>query len=366
MNYKLNKTLYGVDTNGRTKVWQIYVEEGAEGFLIRHGKYGGKMTEKFTKTSGKNIGKANETTPHEQAILEAHSRVAKQMDKGYNEQLEFAGQQENPMLAHDYRKQGHRIDYQHELGVFVQPKLDGVRCLISFTDGNITFKSRGGKFYNVPEHLKRELEPIFEKNQNLVLDGELYIHGMYLQDIISCVKKPNKDTKNLELHIFDIASLDSIGWWQRRSNLNIIFGVFDDMKYIKQVPDYPVANFETVKAYHDTFVSEGYEGVMIRQGFGEYQYNHRSPWLQKYKEFLDEEFEIVDVKEDKDGLGVPVCKLPDGNTFDPTYKASHSDRKRLLEEKDKVIGKMATIKFQAYTKDNVPQFPVTVSIRDYE
>lgn len=366
MKYLVDKTLYGVDTKGGAKVWQISVEEGADGFLIRHGKYGGKLQEKFTNTVGKNIGKANETTNTQQAVLEAESRIRKQIDKGYNEQLEFAGQQENPMLAHDYRKQGHRIDYTHEFGVFVQPKLDGVRCLISLVGDDITFKSRGGKEYKVPDHLKEELTPIFTKHESLVLDGELYIHGMFLQDIISCVKKENNNTSKLELHIFDIASLDNQGWCKRREHLNTLFASFPDMKVVKQVKDYSVADFETVKAYHDTFVADGYEGVMVRQGFGEYQYNHRSPWLQKYKEFLDEEFEIVDVKKDNDGLGVPVCKLADGRTFDPTYKASHQDRKKLLQDKDKVIGKMATVKFQAYTKDNVPQFPVTLSIRDYE
>lgn len=366
MDFKVSKTLYGVDTKGGTKVWQILVEEGAEGFLIRHGKYGGKITEKFTKTSGKNIGRANETTPHEQAILEATSRITKQIDKGYNEQLEFAGQQENPMLAHDYRKQGHRINYQHELGVFVQPKLDGVRCLISLVDDKITFKSRGGKFYNVPNHLKEELTPIFEKYKSLVLDGELYIHGMYLQDIISCVKKTNKNTPDLELHIFDIASMDSTGWCSRREHLNFLFTTFQDMKYVKQVRDYSVADFETVKAYHDTFVAEGYEGVMVRQGFGEYQYNHRSPWLQKYKEFLDEEFDIVSIEEDVDGGGVPVCVTHDGKTFKATYKASHDDRKKILQEAKMVIGKKGTVKFQSLTKDGIPQFPILVSVRDYD
>lgn len=365
MNQVFNKTLYGLDTKGDVKVWQISVDEGAEGFLIRHGKYGGKMTEKFTKTTGKNIGRANETTPHTQAVFEAGSRVAKQVDKGYNENLADAGQNKNPMLAHDYRKQGHRIKFGCKEGVYVQPKLDGVRCLAFLEGDDIILRSRGGKNYPVHNHIKEELMTIFKVYPKLILDGELYVHGRYLQEIVSAVKKKNELTPELEFHIFDIYH-ESDTWEKRRDTLETLFIQFDKLNKIVQVLDYPVENENEMKKYHDEFTAKGYEGVMIRNGFGVYSLNYRSPDLQKYKEFLDEEFKVVDVKEDNEGFGVPVCITSEGKTFDPTYKATHEERARLLREKHLVIGKMATVKFQAYTKDNVPQFPVTVSIRDYE
>lgn len=362
----LEETLYGVDTKGGSKVWQVSVEEGAEGFLIRHGKYGGKITEKFTKTEPKNVGKVNATDATEQALVEARARIRKQLDKGYTKSLAETTQVKNPMLAHDYRKNGHRIDYHHPYKVFAQPKLDGVRCLVFLENGVITFRSRGGKNYPVPLHMVRTLERIFSRTPELVIDGELYIHGMPLQDIVSCVKKHNINTQDLQLCVFDIASSDK-PYVQRRFDVrSLLRRIVVDGNIFIEVPTYEIASEGQMKTYHNIFTSEGYEGVMIRTGKGLYTYNYRSSDLQKYKEFLDEEFEIVDVEADNEGLGIPVCKTCEGGIFKATFKATREEKLKLLLDKAEIVGKMATIKFQARTKDNIPQFPICLAIRDYE
>lgn len=365
MEIILERVLYGRDTKGGIKVWEVTVEKDGKGYLVKYGKLGGKMIENFTNTYPKNIGKSNETTTTKQAIIEATAKAQKQIDKGYVPFLERLTENKNPMLAHDYRKQGHRIDYTHPCGVYIQPKLDGVRCIATFEEGVVKFLSRGGKEYKVPSHIEIELKEMFISNPKLILDGELYIHGDSLQDIVSCVKKHNENTINLEYRIFDIASEEGT-WQHRRSILESLHNTFETLKFVGFVEDVEVKSFEDVKRFHDKYVQEGYEGIMIRQGCGTYTYNYRSPYLQKYKEFDDAEFKIVDVKPDKNGMGVPCCILDNGVIFYPTLKGTHKARKDLLDNKEDYIGKLATVSYQGLTEDGIPLFPRTVAIRDYE
>ena len=85
----------------------------------------GKKQSKTTKTKSKNIGKSNETSPEEQAILEAKAKWVKQIEReDYNEVPENSGKQLRPMLALDYRKVPHRVNWENACS---QPKLDGLR-----------------------------------------------------------------------------------------------------------------------------------------------------------------------------------------------------------------------------------------------
>ena len=118
------KTLYGLNKNGGYKIWKIWTDGSV--LCIEHGSDGGKQQRKTETIEGKNIGRSNETTPEQQAELEAMSRYRKQIDKGYRENKDDLTELPLlPMLASDYLKQGHRIKYP----CYGSPKLDGVRCL---------------------------------------------------------------------------------------------------------------------------------------------------------------------------------------------------------------------------------------------
>ena len=56
--------------------------------------------------------------------------------------------------------------------VSMQPKLDGVRCLIQYDDGKVTAYSRTGKVWKNIEHITLVLYRFIEKYQNVILDGE--------------------------------------------------------------------------------------------------------------------------------------------------------------------------------------------------
>jgi DNA ligase-1 len=136
-------TLYATAATGKSKVWNIETRwlDAKKGHALihtEHGYEGGKMTVAQTEvTAGKNIGRSNETTPIQQANMEAESKWKKKQDQGYAEAGATAPAAKEevllPMLAVDYNKRGKSVVFP----CFVQAKLDGVRCTY-----------QGGKLYS--------------------------------------------------------------------------------------------------------------------------------------------------------------------------------------------------------------------------
>jgi hypothetical protein len=88
-------SLWDIALTGKCKVWRIEVHETAEGHGLIRVEYGyedGKKTvnEKVVD-KGKNIGKKNETTPVQQAVVEARATWSKKKDAGYKESAGGAG-----------------------------------------------------------------------------------------------------------------------------------------------------------------------------------------------------------------------------------------------------------------------------------
>jgi len=134
---------------------------------------------------------------------------------------------------------------------------------------------------------------------------------------------------------------------------------------IEVVPTHVINSLEELAYYHTKFLSEGYEGTMVRHSDENYAVNKRSSQLLKYKDFLDETYIVVDVvpSESRPEQGVVVCSSPKGN-FNCGMKFSHFERKVILEMKHEFIGQMAEVRFFEYTDGGLPRFPVCVGFRE--
>lgn len=354
----MNKKLYGKNKDGSFKVWEV----STTGCIlsITFGKEGGKMQTKSEVIAGKNIGRANETTPVEQAELEAMSRWRKQIDKGYRETKEELEELPLlPMLAQDYLKQGHRIKYP----CFGSPKLDGVRCLAIRHHNQVELKSRGGKEYSVP-HIQDQLFPIMKVGD--VWDGELYIHGKYLEEIVSAVKKYNDLTPNIEFIIFDMVKDESYEHRLismqalRRYTLSCVEAPSIDVIEFCEIQDE-----NHMKQKHKEYVARGYEGVMLRNHGGKYESGKRSADLQKYKEMIEDDFLITGVTEDRNGNAVFIVYDRTANSEFNVVGGDFESRQRAVKHPEEFIGKWANIAFQTRYKDSkLPQFPVIRTIRE--
>lgn len=361
-------TLYKVTSKGAIQQWDMRIselEDGTAEYTATYGQIDGAMQVATVKVSkGKNIGRANETTPYEQAFSEAGSKWNKQKDKGYTEDVPSSTDTsgtKKPMLAHDYGKYKHKVVFP----AFIQPKLDGVRC-IAYLDGtDIVMLSRLGKQHNLP-HLKEALAPIFEAHPDLVLDGELYIHGQTFQTIISLIKRLQDETKKIQFHVYDTIAAE--GFAERFKN---VLGnpLLWESGTLVPVDTKPVSSHEEVAEGHATFTSIGYEGAILRSGTCTYKEGYRSHELLKVKEWQDGEFEITNAKR---GVGkcenqcIFTCKTLTGAEFDVKCMGTDEEREQQWIDREKYFGKMLTVKyFEWTTGDNpVPRFPIGIAVRE--
>jgi hypothetical protein len=382
--------LNGDAQTGKTKMWSIRVIERDSGTGVKcgvievtHGYVDGKkqVIEKII-AEGKNIGKKNETTPLQQAINEARSAWIKKKESGYspvgvtdeaegddNESVELEGARGKgvdedvplPMLAHDYNKRGKSIKFP----CFVQRKFDGTRCVAMPGKG---LYSRNKKKYPHMNHIINEINRL---PASVVLDGELYSDTLTFQEIVGLVKretlKKGDDEKQLQikLHVYDI--INGMPYEQRYANLQMFFNKYK-FKYLELVKTEECVSEEKMKELHAQYVMEGFEGIMLRNKGGLYK-NARSCCLQKFKEFFDDEFEVVDFKEgegQEEGCVIWVCKTKEGKLFSCRPRGTREERHELFRNGREYIGKMMTIRFQEYTDLGIPRFPVSLCVRDYE
>ena len=288
--------LYEKASNGKIKHWEISVMGGYNDatIVVKYGSGDSKVRESSSSvTEGKNLGKSNATSPWEQACLEAEATWKAKQAKGYVKDIsKIEDEVLLPMLAHKFSERKHNIHYP----AVVQPKLDGVGCLAKKVDEKtIKYYSREGKEFTTIYHLTPFLLKVMKTGQ--VFDGEIYSHNYTFQELVSFIKKLRPQSKELEYHIFDMISEDV--FTDRMTTLaSTIFD--EDIKdsKVRLVDNILVASEDEVFERHSEFVSQGYEGIIIRNTYGKYALKKRSADLQKYKEFQDEEFEIVAVYRD--------------------------------------------------------------------
>lgn len=363
-------TLFKKDALNRVKKWEISGKMTNNQFIITTstGIVNMKMTiyEKVV-SCGKNIGRSNETSIEEQGKVVMNSMVNKKRDEGYNEKIK---ETENPlpMLALEFSKRKHDISYP----AYIQPKLDGVRALYNPLEKYLY--SRKGKIFPNLDFITDELS--FQE-VDIVLDGELYSDDLSFQDITGIVKKEkltNQDIKKLhkiKFVVFDCIS-PKMDFHQRKEFLE---KYLKNLKYTSFLDTKLISSEAEIYENHLNFVNRGYEGLMIRNLKGEYAINKRSKNLQKFKMFQTEEFEIIDgisgTGTEKDCV-IWVCKGQKGELFNVRPIGSFEERKKMLKNKAKYIGKLLTVKFQEYTtnKDGsltgIPRFPIGLIVRDYE
>jgi DNA ligase-1 len=387
-------TLYNTTVNTtRTKQWTISVLQmpATNEFIVqtKHGMLGGKLiTNETIITEGKNIGKKNETSPKEQALLEAERDWNKKQRQGYSISLVESNKGDNksklsknikPMLAVEFNR-----DKEMDYPVLVQPKLDGTRCMVYMLNGHIVFQSRLNTVYAEFTHLIPELMDIFSfaesvfgaNTSNFILDGELYNHDLPFEKITGLVRSKTRDPTEvlqIQYHIYDCIDTENTALTnlQRNNILSNIFGSMSSTQYVKLVETNVANSLEEIIQYHSTYTEIGYEGIMLRNPNGIYKQQNRSKFLQKYKTFMDEEFLVVGYTEGTGSYaGTPIfqCETNEKTkqTFGVVVKCSIETKRQMMQNVDEYIGQMLTVKYQEKSEDGIPRFPVGLGFRNYE
>lgn len=366
-------TLFKKTSTGAIQMWSIGVDDNL--IVVHHGQKDGKIQRsEETIKDGKNVGRSNETTPAEQALAEATSKWEGKIKKGYVEDISRASAGEKDidggydcMLAHKFTDQGHKILYP----AYTQPKLNGHRCLAVIDNGVATLWTRTRKPITSSPHIVAELELLYPSGSHEV-DGELYNHAYKdnFEALASMIRQevPAKNHTEVQYHVYDkpsdshfcsrIESLaGSIHGYEKKNGL---------LSYIKFTDTVLVASEEEMMAAFEAFTKLGYEGSMARNYKGAYQ-GKRSYDLQKVKDFLDDDFSIVGIKEGRGSYaecGIFICKASNGETFDVKMRGPKERLKEFLADPTTWQGKTLVVKYQYISKYGIPIFPVGERFKD--
>lgn len=389
-------TMYRLDSKGKMRVRKSIVRgtQNEATWTIKTGIQDGNLIQKDTLYTEGKQGR----TAFEQAVFEAQSaHESKQKKEKYVENIEDATAGDDiellkPMLAEDSGK----LKEPPEFPYYMQPKLDGNRCMIRVEkDGTITKWSReGNTFYNL-EHLDERLWHVARhflvREKEIIFDGELFTFEMPFKDINGTLKSPKKNLeelngRELEKAQDQLARRQKIQFWiydvvTPRMFLSRV-EVLDAINYQYGIPrgsttltakQAPIVLTNTVLVkdqdeaddFHEKHIQDGYEGSIIRLPQGLYKHG-RSRALLKRKDFKDAEFKIIRIDEMKKapGQGVYICEGPNGQEFGATPKCSHEERKYIFEHPEEYIGKQLTVVFFEIYEDGTPRFPVGLRIRE--
>ena len=348
----LCKRIYKKDSSGKIR----YLEISNDGhFVVQESGVVGTNSPVINRSAceAKNVGKSNATTPESQAYIEAQAKLTEKMRLGYFNSIEEAQEKGGkdfllPMLAKDFKKEMKKVTFP----CYVQPKLDGMRALGT----EEALMSRTGKEIDTLKHI------VLADLEDVVLDGELYAHGISFQENMKLIKKYRPGlTEQVKYHVYDIV-MDA----PFRERHNILLNIAVNIPHVQIVDTYLIESKEQLLSLHQQFIAEGYEGTMIRHSEEGYQVNKRSSQLLKYKDFLDETYEVIDIEpsEARPNQGVALCFCNRTlRTFSTGMKFSHTEREEILTNRENYIGKMAEVRFFEFTDEGLPRFPICYGFR---
>lgn len=369
------KFLYKRDSKGKIRQWNGWVEAGQGGrwlMYVETGLLDGNKVKNRPKIyyAGKQGRDAKG-----QSMFELESKINKKRDEGYFDTIKEA--QDIlvilPMLALDFNKRGHNIDYP----AIGQRKFDGVRSMASLnSDGSVSLKSRKGKEFPHMNHLRQQIASLKGIPDGAFLDGELYSDTLTFQEVVGLVRRESLKAgdedklKQISYRLYDMLDPNNrdAGFQDRYDTLKTILGSTPPQNLIL-TKNFEISDKADVKPLHDQFVKEGYEGIMIRNKDGEYGINKRSKNLQKFKEFYDQEFQIVGYEEgtgNDAGTVIWVCMTQQGDLFKARPKGTREERTEYFQKGDDFIGATLTVRYFEMTDDGIPRFPVGIAIRNYE
>lgn len=389
------KFLLGKATTGKFRWWVCESDEEwhepEHGYIIQrsYGQVGGKTTLSPTIVVDKTKQKRNW---QEQLELQFNSEVKKQLDKGYievekhpngyslEELAELFGEVVTnqagiikPMLAKQESKLTNRKILDKEW--LCSRKIDGVRCLMYWDGEQVLTASRGGENYNpATEHIRsnEQLIEFFRENPTIILDGELYRHGKTLQQISGAARleKNAYDCDWLQYWIYDyydksnpetlagerITFLDShLGTLCSPNVVNV-----RESAQLFLVTHEFVSKEENIWKLHDQYVSEGFEGCVIRNPDKPYKPNGRTNDMIKFKNYKSEDFKVIGYELGRRGSEdmVFTCELGDGRTFEAMPVGDRATKAEYVENfESKYKDHMAECTYFNYSEDGIPTQP---------
>jgi DNA ligase 1 len=366
-------TLFSRTSTGAIQQWTVQIDGGK--FRVESGQTDGKkVLSEWSVCESKNVGRANETTAEEQAVSEAQSKWDKKAKTGYTidiSKIDECTPYVEPMLAKDFDDYIKKTNFA--VGLFVQNKYNGVRCVATFEGGVVVLKSRKGELWVAVPHINADLQNFFEKYPDAVLDGELYNYDLrqklnQLSKIVRTTKAEKltpallaRSEEMVRFYVYDGygfgAGLDEENSYSDRKTW-IDANLPKWSKYYRKVDTKRVTSMVELDKLYNSFLADGEEGAIIR--FPNSAYEHkRSKNLLKYKPEDDDEGVIKKIHEGTGnwaGTAKTATILWKGKEFDATFKGTYEQGVERLKNPQDWEGQPVTFLFTGLTGLGIPNY----------
>lgn len=221
------------------------------------------------------------------------------------------------------------------------------------------------------EHIRTNpnLVSFFERNPNVILDGELFRRFKSLQQISGAARMEKNACECgwlqywiYDCYVPDIKASDRIKKLEEIAkdySIPIYHSPKEDeldtsifiLEHIK------VSGWDNIEALHDTYVSEGFEGVVIRNPDKLYKPGGRTNDMIKVKKYKSEDFKVIGYK-----LGLRgsedmtfTCELEDGRTFEAMPVGDRDTKEEYVENfETKYKGHKAECTYFNYSDEGIP------------
>ncbi len=340
----------------------------------------GYQNMKITKSAGtkintgKNLGKKNATNVLTQAINESISKYNLKIRAGYSTTVESTENKTEtttefpyPMALAIYKDHVDKLKYP----LFIQPKLDGIRLIAKLDqNGNVLLVSRRHKEIIGFDHVKSEIKQLLQgQPDDIILDGELYLHGMNLQDISGIVRQEDDmESKNkLKYYIFDAFTINNTnGYDARYKLLSSLFKSNKNLKYTVLTETLEANTIQEADEFFNQKIKDGYEGAVYKSANKAYEYSFnkekRSMYYLKRKQSFDAEYKIIGFTsgkgKDKDCV-IFICETDTKKQFNSVPNGTYDYRKELYQDcldnfDSKYKNQYAKVYYEDLSKDGVP------------
>ena len=380
--------LYTRDPHDNLLVWKIWVQNNV--VYRTYGRVDGKLRDPVGRTIA---GTALESSPDKQARLYAQRAWDRKVKSAYSSEKNTEKSDTGtlnplfPMHASVYEQTNLCLHKHLEItqGAYIQPKLDGVRCVATRSpNGAVSLSSRTGKPFPWFQKIRKDLEPLLATLPSSFrgLDGEIYCESFIQEgrelegaerfaaisgaaNIHRVSPCPYED--QLSFYVFDcIDTAYDQTQTERFAVLDSVFNLQKRRGGVVRVPSYLINSPQEASGYHDRFVASGFEGAILRAKTLVYTPQRRSLKMRKYKRFDTDEFTIIGAKPGEgteNGAVVWICRKKGEPTFDCRPAASITERRAQFKEWPQYIGYLLTVKYQGLSADKIPRFPVGLGIR---
>ncbi len=257
--------------------------------------------------------------------------------------------------------------------IIIEPKLDGIRCFAIVQGDQCQLFARSGKLIsNFDKTIGSELLKLGDG----CYDGEL-MGKDFVSIMRQAYRKEDVDTSGTYLALFDFLPLEE---WKSGKTvmschdrfellLDMLADNFEiNLEHIQPVDRSCLENpsLEDIMELHDEYVSQGFEGAMIKDFEAPYKFG-RGYEVMKLKAFHDVDVVIKSLME---GTGKHSEKLGsvciDFNGVEVSIGSGFSDdlREKIWSDKNSFIGRTIEVRYQEVTPDGSLRFPTFVCFRN--